>query len=78
MTCRLQSRQPLPLINYAVRNAVREIPEPGNTSVYMREIREAVLLEVSAVARPAYGKTGIAQRDDGLYITDNEDLYRWL
>ena len=62
-----------------VRDAVKLIPEPGNPGILIREIREAVLSEVSAVARPAYGKTGLAQRSEGLEIPDTDlEHYRWL
>ncbi len=46
----------------AVPDAVAEVPEPGNPGVTIRVIRQAVLLELSAVTRPAYGETTVAVR----------------
>ena len=61
-----------------VRDAVRLIPERGNPGVMIREIHEAVLHEVSAVARPSYGQTVIAQRSESLSAPEDLELYRWL
>ena len=51
-----------------VPNAESIIPEPGNPSVGVRVIREAVLYEFSTVTRPAYGGTELNLRADGLYV----------
>jgi len=45
-----------------VPNAQRLVPEPGNESVMIRGIAEAVLLEMSLVTRPAYPETAIEAR----------------
>ena len=58
----------------AVQNAVREIPEPGNPGVTIREINEAVLYELSIVTRPAYPDTRIEARSGA----DPEAALRWL
>ena len=42
-----------------VPNAERLVPEPGNPGVDIREIEEAVLLELSVVTRPAYKGAGV-------------------
>ena len=47
-----------------VPNAERLVPEPGNPSVQIREINEAVLIELSVVARPSYTDTRLDLRDD--------------
>ena len=46
----------------AVRNAETFEPEPGNPSVQVRVIRQAVLSELSIVTRPAYSETDIDLR----------------
>ena len=46
-----------------VPDAERLIPEEGNPGVYIREIREAVLFELSLVSRPAYQETELALRE---------------
>lgn len=50
----------------AVPNAERLVPEPGNPSVQIREVNEAVLIELSVVARPSYTDTTLDLRDDEL------------
>ena len=55
-------------------------PEAGNPGVMIRVIRHAVLHEISAVTRPAYGGTEITERDDlsvPFWHSDPEAL-RWL
>ena len=42
------------------------MPEPGNPSVQIREVNEAVLIELSVVARPSYTDTTLDLRDDEL------------
>ena len=74
----------------AVRNAVEEIPEPGNPAVFIRQINEAVLYELSLVTRPAYPDTAVAvesRHDWRGNLPDlsaagrpdsSERFYRWL
>ena len=62
----------------AVETAQRLIPEPGNPGVFIREILEAVLVELSLVARPAYPATEIALRHDGEPIPDLRRYLLWL
>ena len=45
-----------------VPGAEVDIPEPGNPSVSIRVIRQAVLYELSIVSRPAYGSTDVDLR----------------
>ena len=47
-----------------VPNAERLIPEAGNPGVNIRSIRQAVLFEMSAVTRPAYGETVLESREE--------------
>ena len=56
------------------------IPEPGNEGVMIREIREAVLFELSLVTRPAYGDTTVSRREaEAVYPEpDPEEEERWL
>lgn len=46
----------------AVPDAEEEVPEPGNPGVTIRRIRQAVLLELSVVTRPAYRDTTVDVR----------------
>lgn len=48
----------------AVADAERYVPEPGNPGVEIREIREAVLFEVSVVSRPSYSETSVDVRGE--------------
>ena len=43
-----------------VPNAERLVPEPGNPSVLIRDVNDAVLFELSLVTRPAYDSTTVA------------------
>ena len=43
-----------------IPNAQRFLPEPGNPGVQVREIREAVLYELSLVTRPAYPSASVS------------------
>ena len=45
-----------------VPGAEVDIPEPGNPSVSIRVIRQAVLYELSIVSRPAYASTAVDLR----------------
>lgn len=67
----------------AVPNAETVVPEPGNPSVGIRIIRQAVLVELSLVARPAYPETELDMRgafgvDDGETEAAIERALRWL
>ena len=48
----------------AVPNAVTEIPEAGNPSVYIRSSRAAVLREMSVVTNALYIEAAVELRDD--------------
>ena len=75
-----------------VPGAERFIPEPGNPGVQIREIRQAVLYELSLVTRPAYVGSEVALREDdpllSLFPTepdpdpkpapDDSRYFRWL
>lgn len=45
-----------------VPNWTRLVPEPGNSEVQIREILQAVLLELSLVTRPAYAASSVDLR----------------
>ena len=47
-----------------VPDAERLVPEPGNPSVHIREIRHAGLYELSIVSRPHYSGTSVDVRHD--------------
>ena len=47
-----------------VPDAERLVPEPGNPSVHIREIRQAGLYELSIVCRPHYSGTSVDVRHD--------------
>ena len=63
-----------------VRAAEQLVPEPGNPGVFIREINEAVLYEMSVVTRPAYTETTIDVRSEEGLITPDRRLhaYRWI
>lgn len=46
-----------------VPDAERFVPEPGNLGVSIRDIRQAVLHELSIVTRPAYSETAVDVRE---------------
>ena len=50
-------------------------PEPGNPSVYVRKIKEAVLVEMSLVTRPAYSETSLNVRAED-FIQEDWDGFR--
>ena len=56
------------------------VPEPGNPGIMIREIREAVLFEISLVTRPAYPETTVSRREaETVYPEpDPEETLRWL
>ena len=54
----------------AGKGGERLIPEPGNPSVMIREITDAVVFEYSLVARPAYSGTDVDARADDPALTD--------
>ena len=57
-------------------------PEPGNPGVMIRGIRHAVLIELSAVTRPAYDGTELTERaqdlETGPYWQIDTEALRWL
>ena len=62
-----------------VRAAEQLLPEPGNPGVFIRQINEAVLYEVSVVTRPAYVDSTIDVRSEALVQPErNLRAYRWL
>ena len=65
-----------------VPNAESLVPEPGNPGVMIRDIADALLIEMSGVTRPAYGDTEIVERsedlDTGPYWHTNPEALRWL
>ena len=68
--------------NSIVAGAESFVAEIGNPSVFIREIRHAVLYELSAVTRPAYQGTALLERaedvDSRHYWNLNLELMRWL
>ena len=62
----------------AVANAEELVPEPGNAGVMIREIRQAVLYELSIVTRPAYASTSVEARDDDMQVASPRKRRIWL
>ena len=65
----------------AVSNAETLIPEPGNPGVFIRQINQAVLYELSLVTRPSYAESSVDIRSAGLVgptAADMERYYRML
>ena len=58
----------------AVPNAERLVPEPGNPEVSIREILQAVLLELSLVTRPAYQDSSLDLRSEWAQERENGDF----
>ena len=63
-----------------VANAERLEPEPGNPDVQVRVINQAILYELSIVARPAYSSTSIDLRAEDFPNQEPERkrVRRWL
>ena len=61
-----------------VRAAEELIPEPGNPGVFIRQINEAMLYEMSLVTRPAYVDSTIDVRSEAVQPERNLLPYRWL
>ena len=60
-------------------NAVRLVPEPGNESVQIREIHDALVPELSIVTRAAYVETVVSVRSEDLEPEpDYRRYYLWL
>ena len=61
----------------AVRKAEELLPEPGNPAVQIRQIHEAVLIEMSTVTRPAYQETALDVRSEEELVVPRK-VYWWL
>ena len=62
----------------AIEGAEILVPEPGNPGVMIREIREALLFEISLVTRPAYPETTIQRREgETVYPEPNREEETW-
>lgn len=62
-----------------VPDAEIDLPEPGNPGVTIRQINQAVLFELSLVARPAYSETDVEVRADDLDgAADAREVLTWL
>ena len=61
-----------------VPNAESLSPEPGNPGVMIREIKEAVLHEISIVSRPVYSGTSVEIRSEDGRTDDQWELAIWL
>ena len=66
----------------AIDGAEVLIPEPGNPGVSIREIREALLFELSLVTRPAYPETTVSRREveEAVYPEPKleDEIWRYL
>ena len=65
----------------AIEGAEVLVPEPGNPGVMIREIREALLFEISLVTRPAYPETTIQRREGETVYSEpklEEETWRYL
>ena len=60
----------------AVPDAEALIPEPGNPGVLIRDIRSALLFEMSILTRAAYKETAVELRAEG--IEQNKRRRAWL
>ena len=57
----------------------RLIPEPGNPGVSIRQIDDAMLVEMSIVTRPTYAETTIDLRsENGLHVPTPKAGLLWL
>ena len=62
-----------------VPDAESFIPEPGNPGVRIRVIKNAVLVEMSILSRPAYTETGVDVRQFDMYEPARKKrVKRWL
>ena len=64
-----------------VPNAEELIPDPEAPGIFIRQINQAVLYEISLVTRPSYKDTELSLRSEDLArrtVMDREALYRWL
>jgi len=59
-----------------VPNAEETVPEPGNPGVFIRQVNQALLAEMSLVTRPTYQETEVELRAD--QERNLERYYRWL
>ena len=62
-----------------VPNAEEFLPEPGNPEVLVRQINEAVLVELSLVTRPSYTETDVTVRAEDAEVDYLREGFRlWL
>ena len=64
-----------------VPNAEELIADPEVAGIFIRQINQAVLYEISLVTRASYKDTELSLRSEDLArrtVTDKEALYRWL
>ena len=64
-----------------VPNAEELIADPEVAGIFIRQINQAVLYEISLVTRPSYKDTELSLRSEDLArreVMDKEALYRWL
>ena len=62
-----------------VPNAEEFLPEPGNPDVLVRQINEAVLVELSLVSRPSYTETDVTVRAEDAEVDYLREGFRlWL
>ena len=62
-----------------VPNAEEFLEEPGNTGILVRQINEAVLVELSLVTRPAYTETDVTVRAEDAEVDYLQKGFRiWL
>ena len=64
-----------------VPNAEELIPDPEVSGIFIRQINQAILYEISLVTRASYKDTSLDLRSEDAArrtVTDREALYRWL